>query len=106
MEPVKFSKSDESLEINVNKSNTSRELTTTPNDENQSVDAADSVERVESQMLGIAPKHIKEYEIKKPEEKEPSLLKMISNKIRGNEDSRSKSSENLSKLKEVNKGNK
>lgn len=116
---IKYLKDDESLTINLEKRNCVMGKETSR--EQQDVIDGDNVERVEAPNLGIAPKHIREYEIKKPEEKEPSLIKMISNKIRGNhqevaifvltdDSSRDGSRENLAnnndkKLKEANNTN-
>lgn len=106
MEPVKFLKDDEILELKVEKRDQSQILS--PVDTNEGKEEV--IERIENQNLGIAPRHIKEYEIKKPEEKEPSLLKMISNKIKGNDNSdnsTTKLGENKPKLKDINiEGNK
>lgn len=101
-EAIKYFKDDESLTINVEKRG--QDLAVNTRELDSSVDGSSSsgrdhhvaaasggdsngdetVERVETFALGIAPKHIREYEIKKPDEKEPSLIKMISNKIKGN----------------------
>ncbi len=45
------------------------------------------ITKEQTSLLGIAPLHIRDYEIKKPDEKEPSLLKMITDKIKGNSNS-------------------
>lgn len=105
-EAIKYFKDDESLTINVEKRG--QDLAVNTRELDSSLDGSSStsrdhhvaaasgggggdsngceetVERVETFALGIAPKHIREYEIKKPDEKEPSLIKMISNKIKGN----------------------
>lgn len=82
-EAIKYFKDDENLTLNVEK-RVQQEMTTldgpTTNDN-------EVIERVETTSLGIAPTHVREYEIEKPKEKEPSLFKMISNKIRGNDSS-------------------
>ncbi len=44
--------------------------------------ANETITKCEISPLQIAPHHIRDYEIKKPKEKEPSLLKMITNKLK------------------------
>lgn len=83
-EGIKYFKDDENLTLNVEKRG-QQEMTTlnglpTANEN-------EVIERVQTTSLGIAPTHVREYEIEKPKEKEPSLFKMISNKIRGNDSS-------------------
>lgn len=106
-EPIMFSKNDESLKMNVEKKSqdVSREIVVDDEAEAAAAAQEDVIEKVESKSLGIAPKHIKEYEIKKPEEKEPSLLKMISDKLKGNEGQKINTElpqkENIDKLKPI-----
>ena len=111
-EAIKYFKDDESLTINVKEKNGGQEAYTSR--EPDAIDATDGrnselVERVEAPCLGNATKQIREYEIKKPEKKEPSLIKMISNKIKGDSGSRESlsSADNNSKLliKETNNNN-
>lgn len=102
-EAVMFSKGDESLKMNIaEKKDLNRELEVADGRDDTSSgrrvvheEVEETVEKVESHNVGIAPQRVREYEIKKPEEKEPSLLKMISNKIRGNTNSRSTSTDDL-----------
>ena len=103
-EAVMFTKGDESLKMNIaEKKDLNRELEVADGRHDETSgrkvvheEVEETVEKVESHNVGIAPQRIKEYEIKKPEEKEPSLLKMISNKIRGNANSsRSTSTDDL-----------
>ena len=53
--------------------------------ESKNIDSSftnDEIKCVEEKLVGIAPRHVKDFVIKKPDEKEPSLLKLIVNKIK------------------------
>lgn len=52
------------------------------NSTNSATFSDDEIKCVEEQLVGIAPRHVKDFVIKKPDEKEPSLLKLIVNKIK------------------------
>ena len=99
-EKVVFSKHDESLKIGVEKIDREKIENISVLDDNH---LCEQIIKSEISTLAIAPHHIRDYEIKKPEEKEPSLLKMISDKLKGNTNPNKQkckgSDENLSKEK-------
>ena len=43
------------------------------------------VEYEQEQPLGIAPHHVRDYQIKKPDEKEPSLIRVIKDRWRNDD---------------------
>ena len=74
---IKYSKDSDNLDLGIEKQcSIEKVVEVHNNNENE------RITKCEISQLSIAPHYIRDYEIKKPTEKEPSFLKMISNKIK------------------------
>lgn len=100
LEFIKFHKGDESLELGVKKNEHIIQMIDLRQETENETNLDSNEEQIICQevpcKLGIAPSHIKDFQIKKPDEKEPSLFKFISNKIRGHDTNQTSSQSNKS----------
>ena len=95
-EKIKYSKDNESVEMNLFKVDRGQ-ITNIIELETGIIN--DIIAKDETTKLSIAPNRIKDTEIKKPEEKEPSLLQMIKYKLKGDEqNSKNRKNSNDDKL--------
>ena len=95
-EKIKYSKNNESVEMNLFK--VDREQITNII-ELETVIINDLIAKDETTKLSIAPNRIKDTEIKKPDEKEPSLFQMIKYKLKGDQqNSKNRKNSNDDKL--------
>jgi hypothetical protein len=95
IDKIKYIKEDESLEMNVvkvDRENISNMV------ELETHVINDIIINDETTKLSIAPNRIKDIEIKKPEEKEPSFFQMIKYKIKGEANDKNKRKDSDDKL--------
>lgn len=83
MKQVKYVKEFDALELNIDKDNRGKIINEVEIDfKNSELSVEDYQEKcIKQNNLNIAPTFIPDRRIKKPEGKEPSLFKLISNKI-------------------------
>ena len=76
-EQIRFNKESDQLDLGIEKIDRVEKII-----EINNTNANEIIKKFEISPVQIAPHHIRDYEIKKPKEKEPSLLKMITNKLK------------------------
>ncbi len=76
---IRFNKDSDQLDLGIEKADQTKIEKVI---EISNLNSTETIIKREVSPLQIAPHHIRDYEIKKPNGKEPSLLKMIANKIK------------------------